>query len=187
MKTKLKIHTWPEKILQKKCKRVEEATKQIKDLFDEMLLLMRMNKGMGLAANQAGLNLSLIVIEFQGRVFKLINPRITKKEGSVCYSEGCLSFPGLELDIKRYNKIWISALNDSGEQVNFKTEGFLSVIFQHEIDHTNGTTFIDRISFLQRLKISPQLKLIARKSRKQKESSLENSKKTTSETSELRN
>jgi len=186
METKLRIHTWPEKVLQRKCRRVEGVTNEIKDLLDEMFLLMRINKGMGLAANQAGLNLSLIVIEAHGRVFKLINPRITRKEGSVCFSEGCLSFPGLELDIKRYNKIWISALNENEEQVNFKTEGFLSVIFQHEIDHINGTTFIDRISFLQRLKVSPQLKLIARKSKKQKKKSLENSKKTTSETSKTK-
>ena len=161
-KTKLRIHIWPEKILRKKCRKVEKADAKIKSLLEEMLSLMRVSGGAGLAANQAGLDLSLIVIEVEKHTFKLVNPRITRKEGSISFFEGCLSFPGLELKIERANKVWISAMNEEGESVEIKAEGFLAVVFQHEIDHIEGVVFVDRISFWQRLKAYPGLRKIIR-------------------------
>jgi len=80
-KIKLKIYTWPEKILRKKCKRVKKVDDKIRGFFDEMLSLMRVNAGVGLAANQAGLDLKLIVIETNEELLKLVNPRIVKGEG----------------------------------------------------------------------------------------------------------
>ncbi len=163
-KTKLRIHIWPEKILRKKCRKVERVDSDIKRLLDEMLLLMRFSGGVGLAANQAGLDLSLLVIEVENHTFKIVNPRIIKKEGSISFIEGCLSFPGLELEIKRANKVWILAQDEEGKSVEIKAEGFLAVIFQHEIDHIEGIVFIDRISFWQRIKAEFKLrKIIAKK------------------------
>lgn len=162
-KTKLRIHTWPEKILRKKCRKVEKVDDKVKHLLDELILLMRISGGVGLAANQAGLDLCLLVIETGSHTFKLVNPRIVKKEGSTSFSEGCLSFPGLELEIKRANKVWVLAQNQEGERVEIEAEGFLAVIFQHEIDHVEGVVFIDRISFWQRLKAEFKLREIIRK------------------------
>ena len=167
-KTKLRIHIWPERILREKCRKVEKVDAKIKYLLGEMLSLMRVNGGVGLAANQAGLDLNLIVIEAENYTFKLVNPRIVRKEGSISFFEGCLSFPGLELKIKRANKVWISAQDEEGESIKIKAEGFLAVIFQHEIDHIEGVVFIDRISFWQRLKAYPRLrKIIRRKGKKE--------------------
>jgi len=165
-KTKLRIHTWPEKILKKKCKKVEKVNDRIRELLDEMLSLMRVNSGVGLAANQAGLDLNLIVIEFEGNVYKLVNPRVVKAEGLICFREGCLSFPGLEVDVKRHKKILVKALDEKGSPLNLDAEDVLAVILQHEIDHIRGVVFIDRISLWQRLKSLPKLRAIKKISRR---------------------
>jgi peptide deformylase len=138
-----------------------------------MLSLMRISGGVGLAATQAGLDLSLLVVEIEGRIFKLVNPVITKSEGSITFLEGCLSFPGLELEVRRANKVWIKTLDEEGRSLEITAEGFLAVVFQHEIDHVEGVVFIDRISFWQRLKAHNRLRKIIRKTkdevRKQRE------------------
>lgn len=163
--TKLRIHTWPEEILKKECKRVGEVDDAIRAYFKEMIALMRVSGGVGLAANQAGLDLSLIVIEYQDRIFRLVNPRIIRGEGSISFIEGCLSFPGLEVEVRRSEKVWVRALDEKGASVVLEADGFLAIVFQHEIDHINGIPFIERISFWQRLKITPKLKLIIRRTK----------------------
>lgn len=156
----LRIRTWPDNLLKKKCRPVEVVDGSIRRLLDEMLFLMRENKGVGLAANQAGLNLRLIVIEDRGKVIKLVNPKIIKKEGRINFLEGCLSFPGIELKVKRAKKVWVSSLNENGETMDYEAEGLLAVIFQHEIDHINGVSFIEKVSLLEKMKIRPLLKKI---------------------------
>ncbi len=163
--TKLRIHTWPEKILRKKCQEVKVVDDSVRAKLSEILALMRVADGMGLAGNQAGLDLSLVVVEVKDQVFKLVNPQIIKQEGLISFAEGCLSFPGLELEIKRANKIWISALNEKGQAVEIEAEGLVSVIFQHEIDHIQGRLFIERVSFFKKLQIMPKLRLIARRTK----------------------
>ncbi len=156
----LRIRTWPDNLLKKKCREVEVVDGSIRRLLDEMHFLVQENKGVGLAANQAGLDLKLIVIEDRDEVIKLVNPKIIKKEGRMTFLEGCLSFPGIELKVKRAKKVWVSSLNEKGEAVNYEAEGLLAVIFQHEIDHINGISFIDKVSFLEKIKIRPLLKKI---------------------------
>jgi peptide deformylase len=160
MKTKLKIHKWPDRILTKQSAKIEKPGQDTKDILDQMYILMKASGGVGLAANQVGLAMQLIVIEAGGEIYKLINPKITKREGSITLQEGCLSFPGIELEVKRSHKVFIEALDQKGKSVSLKPEGVLAVVFQHEIDHINGVTFIDRVSFWQRLKISSKLKKI---------------------------
>lgn len=160
--TKLRIHTWPDKILKKKCSAVKKVNADTRRILDEMYDLMLQQNGVGLAANQAGLDLQLIVIQVKDRLFRLINPRIIKKQGKVVFSEGCLSFPNLELKIERFEHVWISALNEDGEKVDLEAEGILAVIFQHEIDHINGISFIERVPFLQRVLVRSKLKKIVR-------------------------
>jgi peptide deformylase len=160
MKTKLKIHKWPDRILTKQSAKIEKPDQDIKEILDQMYILMKASGGVGLAANQVGLAMQLIVIEAGGEIYKLINPKITKREGSITLQEGCLSFPGIELEVKRSHKVFIEALDQKGKSVSLKPEGVLAVVFQHEIDHINGVTFIDRVSFWQRLKISSKLKKI---------------------------
>jgi len=161
-KTKLRIHTWPEGVLRKKCRKVDKVDEKVRCLLDEMLSLMRVCGGGGLAGNQAGLDLNLIVIEVENQIFKLVNPEIIKREDSVIFHEGCLSFPGLELEVKRDKKVWVSALNEEGEPVEIEAQGFLAIVCQHEIDHIKGITFIDRVSFWQKVKAYKKLRKIIR-------------------------
>ncbi|UCC95740.1 MAG: peptide deformylase [Candidatus Omnitrophota bacterium] len=160
---KLRIYTWPEQILRKRCKDVLIVDDETRNILSEMYALMKIHKGIGLAANQAGINLRLIVVEAEDKVFKLVNPQITKREGRIALKEGCLSFPGLELEVKRAKKVWLSALSEKGEPIDIEAEDVLAVAFQHEIDHINGIEFIDRISFWQKFKVLPQLKKIKRR------------------------
>lgn len=159
----LKIHTWPDKILKKKCKKVEHMNANIRALLAQMYILMKENQGVGLAANQAGIDLSLVVIEAEDKVFKLVNPQIAKKEGEAEYEEGCLSFPGLTLKVKRAKRVWVSSWNEEGEPLDIEVEGILAIIFQHEIDHINGITFIDRIPLWRRVRVISRLKELKNK------------------------
>ncbi|UCG35414.1 MAG: peptide deformylase [Candidatus Omnitrophota bacterium] len=160
MEIKLRIHTWPEKILRTKCKDVKEVDDNIRNFLDQMYRLMRVADGIGLAANQAGLDLNLIVVQHQDQVYKLINPKIIKRKGKITFLEGCLSFPALEIEVKRANKVRVAALNEKREAVDIEAEGILAVVLQHEIDHISGIVFIDRIPFWKRIKIKSQLKKI---------------------------
>jgi len=157
-KIKLKIRIWPDPILRKKCRQVKEVSPQVRLLLDKMHYLMKKSDGIGLAATQAGLDLALVVIETEDRLFKLVNPKIVKKEGSLVFEEGCLSFPGLNLNIKRADRVWVTALDEHGGSLDIEAEGILAVVFQHEIDHINGTVFIDRVPFWKKLLIKPVLK-----------------------------
>ena len=160
MQTKLRIYTWPERLLSKKCRKVSVVDDKIRKLFDEMRLLMIEGKGVGIAANQVGIDLQLVVIEFEDKLFKIVNPRILKKEGKVKFLEGCLSFPGLEVEINRAKKIWVSYTNEKNEPVDLELDGIFSIVFQHEIDHLDGILISDKISFWKKMKVAPLLKKI---------------------------
>jgi peptide deformylase len=165
METKLKILTWPNRILRKKCKKVKSIDDKIKKMFNEMRLLLIESKGVGLAANQVGVDLSLALIEIEDKIFKIINPCITKKEGKVKFLEGCLSFPDLEVEVERAKKVWVSYLNEHGEQIDLELDGVLSIIFQHEIDHLNGILITTKLPFLKKLKIAKKLSEIKKKTK----------------------
>lgn len=161
--TKLNIRVWPDPILRKKCKPVEAIDDDIRNALEEMRTLMHIHNGIGLAANQAGLDLQMVVCETRGCLFKLINPKITRLEGEVKFGEGCLSFPGIELDVKRAKKIFVEALDENGKQVKFWVDEVPAIVLQHEIDHVNGIPFIYRVSAWQRLKVSAKLKALKTK------------------------
>jgi peptide deformylase len=161
--TKLKIRVWPDPILRRKCKPVETIDDRVRAALEEMRVLMHIHNGIGLAANQAGLDMHMLVCETRGCLFKLINPQITKFEGEVKFGEGCLSFPGIELDVKRAKKIFIEALDENGKPVEMWVDDVLAIVLQHEIDHINGIPFIYRVSAWQRFKISPKLKKLKAK------------------------
>ena len=157
---KLKIQIYPSPILTRKCSKVEDINFSINKLLDEMSELMKANDGAGLAANQAGVNQAVVVINAPEKIYKLINPRITKKAGKIIFDEGCLSFPELSLSIRRAKEVWVNFQDEQAREVDLKAEGVLAVIFQHEIDHINGISFIERIPFWQRLKIRSKLRKI---------------------------
>jgi len=155
--SKLKIITYPNPLLRKKCQEVKEITEDIKKLSQEMIKIMIENKGIGLAAPQVGIPKRIIIALTNEGPKAFINPKIIKKtKETEIMEEGCLSFPGLFLEIKRWKGVEIEALDGNGNKI--KADGLLARILQHEIDHLDGILFIDRISFWQKLKIKKKLK-----------------------------
>ena len=161
--TKLKIRVWPDSLLRKKCKIVDVIDDDTRALLEQMRVLMRAQNGIGLAANQAGLDASMIVCEHKNRCLKLINPKIVKAQGMQCFKEGCLSFPGIEIDVRRFEKIWVKAQDENGNLVNIEADNILAVVLQHEIDHINGIPFIFRVPFWKRFKLAGKLAAIKNK------------------------
>jgi len=165
---KREIIKYANPILRKKCQEVKAVTPEIKNLGWDMVETMVENEGIGLAAPQVGELKKVIVIypikertieeKAQKRPQIFINPQIIRKSReTIVDEEGCLSFPGLFLKIKRAREVEVEALNEEGKILKIKTEGLPARIFQHEIDHLDGILFIDKISFWQKWKIRKKL------------------------------
>jgi len=154
----LEIKTYPEKILKQKAKRVDEIDAGIKKLIDDMVETLYVKKGAGLAANQVGALKQIAVIDFGEGLTVLINPEILSKNGKLVAAEGCLSFPGLELDIKRPQKILVRYLDKSGKEKKIKAEDLRARVICHELDHLQGKTLLNRVGFFKRIKLKRRLK-----------------------------
>lgn len=116
----------------------------------EMLELMKSSGGIGLAANQVGLDRRVFVMKLKdGREMGFFNPAILYAEGEQLSEEGCLSFPNLFLTIKRYKKITAMFLDNTGKRCIIELEDIDAKCFQHELDHLNGVCFTDGISKLK--------------------------------------
>jgi peptide deformylase len=132
---------------------------------------MYKNDGIGLAANQVNIPLSIMVIDTTSREddqekFKdvLINPTVLAKEGEIKFKEGCLSFPGLQVEVIRAKEITIKAINEHEEEVILNLSGLPAIVFQHEFDHLNGITFLDRLSGIKkRLALEKYQKMLKEK------------------------
>jgi peptide deformylase len=142
----LKILTYPHPFLKKKAQKVKDPqAPEIKTLILDMLETMEKNNGLGLAANQVGQLASVCVIKAEGKTHIFINPRLKSKSWSkiVC-EEGCLSFPGKFIPVKRSKKIKVEAFSKDGVKFVLKAEGLFSRAIQHEVDHLDGILFIEK-------------------------------------------
>ncbi|OGR11853.1 MAG: peptide deformylase [Desulfobacterales bacterium RIFOXYA12_FULL_46_15] len=155
------ILTYPEKSLMQPSAKVESIDDEIRTLITDMGETMFDAPGVGLAAPQVGVNKRVIVYNIHAgnpdddgstNEFKaLINPEILEASGSIISEkEACLSVVDYSADVKRYETVVVKALNIDGNTIEFKADGILSVIMQHEIDHLDGILFINRISVLKR-------------------------------------
>jgi peptide deformylase len=161
-KTVLKIKLYSDPVLRKKAYLVKEITSEQRDILSKMAQLMYENSGIGLAAPQVGINASMIVVDISTGLYKLINPKIIKREGSQAIEEGCLSVPGVCIKVKRAKKILVQAQDEFAKPVTIEAEGLLASVFQHEIDHLRGRLIVDYASFFQRLKIRKKLEELSR-------------------------
>jgi peptide deformylase len=144
----MKILTYPNPILEKKTKRVKKVLDpEIQKLIKNMLAAMDEADGAGLAAPQVGQSLRICTIKCDGDIFALLNPKITSysREKEI-NEEGCLSFPGKFMPIKRSKRVKVRYLDETGKEIKIKAEGLFSRILQHEIDHLDGILFIKRKS-----------------------------------------
>ncbi len=111
----------------------------------DMLALVDKHKGFGLAANQVGHNIQLIVITCGGVRWTMFNPEIERAWGGLAtMTETCLSAPGQQVRLVRHKRVRVSGFNIDGEPVIIKARGILARVYQHEIDHMAGITIQDR-------------------------------------------
>lgn len=130
--------------LRKRCKEVTEVNDRIRGLLDDMMdTLHATQNGAALAANQVGILKRLVVIDYQDTVLKLVNPRIVESSGTQECMEGCLSFPGVFGKTIRPQNVVVSALDENGSELTLKGEGEMAKCFCHELEHLDGTVFLD--------------------------------------------
>lgn len=167
----LKIVKYPDPILRKKTSPVDPADKSLKALCEAMFEVMYAAEGVGLAANQVGLDKRLVVIDCSGgedpeaRLI-LLNPQMLETSGSVEEEEGCLSFPMIRAKAKRSSFARVRAQNLAGKTFEVEGDGLLGKALQHELDHLDGKLFIDRIGLAQKALISGKLKALKAEARK---------------------
>jgi len=164
-----KIITYPDPILRKKAVKVTEFDDQLKELIADMIETMFDAPGAGLAAPQVGVSIQLVVVNVSEgeddedrKALALINPVILDGEGSQVDVEGCLSVVEYSSKVKRFMNIKVKAQNSDGKEIEFDAEEFFARVIQHEVDHLEGTLFIDRISSLKRGLYKKRLKKMLR-------------------------
>lgn len=153
----LDILKYPDPRLAMTSETVAEITSEIRQLAEDMLETMYAAEGVGLAAPQVGKRIRMLVMDphhqdggRHPRVF--INPMLTPEgEAIISTSEGCLSVPlNYRADVPRAKTVHVRALDLNGNAIDEKLEGFPAIVIQHEVDHLEGTLFIDKISHLRR-------------------------------------
>jgi peptide deformylase len=155
----LPIRTAPDSVLKQKAKKVHTVDRSIKKLIRDMLETMHAEPGRaGLAAPQVGVPLRVIVIGLpEEEDIVLINPEIVRRRGERVIAEGCLSVPGYFGEIKRAEAVTVKGRDQNGKEVRLKGEGLLAQALEHEIDHLNGTLYIDHPEVKETLrKVQPE-------------------------------
>jgi peptide deformylase len=130
---------------------VDSFGKYLHELLDDLTDTMRHAPGVGLAAPQIGVALQACVVEVEGRLHELVNPRIARAEGDDRDLEGCLSIPGYAAYVTRRERVWVVAQNRAGRRIRVAGVGYLARAFQHEIDHLHGKLYIDYLESMDEL------------------------------------
>ncbi|OGE86619.1 MAG: peptide deformylase [Candidatus Doudnabacteria bacterium RIFCSPHIGHO2_02_FULL_46_11] len=154
-KHQLKLVTLPAENLREPSEKVKfPLSRDFQRLLAEMLRICRKSKGVGIAAPQVGVNLQVVIINLEHLKvppFPLINPKIQKYSAKkLLLEEGCLSVPGKFAKVERAEKVDVVAYDPKGKKLEFKADGFLAHVIQHEVDHINGMLFVDRLSKAER-------------------------------------
>jgi peptide deformylase len=155
----LKLRIVPDPFLRQKAKRVRFFNASLHRLADNMVETMIFENGVGLAANQVGVLQRVAVIQMpeDEEATVLINPEIVNRKGEREVDEGCLSVPGYRGTLPRFVTIKVKAQDRYGKQVRIKAEGLLAQALEHEVDHLNGTLYIDHLDSHDKLyKIEPE-------------------------------
>lgn len=146
-----RILTADEPILREKTKKVTDFDASLHRLLDDLLETMRDAPGIGLAANQVGVPLQVAVIEIEGKITELVNPKVVRRSGKTVDWEGCLSIPGFVAEVERSTKVTVQARDRNGREYRVKGDELFARALQHEIDHLNGVMYIDYLESLEEL------------------------------------
>ena len=146
----LTIRTYGDPVLKQATKEVDEIDGRVAKLVEDMIDTMHEAPGVGLAANQVGVQRRLFVYDVGDGPQVVINPRIVETSGEWAFEEGCLSVPGLSWTIVRPDKVHLVGLDLHGNQLSIEADEYEGRVFQHEVDHLEGTLLIERLDDDQR-------------------------------------
>lgn len=167
----LPMHYYGDPVLRKQCAKIKEVTPEIRKLAEDMIETMDAYRGIGLAANQVGKLIRIFVLREEkiapngdymlGDAKVYINPVLTSpSQDTEVMFEGCISFPGMHLEVERPLGITVEAFDINGQTFREEIRGYMSRVIMHENDHINGTLFIDRCSKEERQRVEPILRKI---------------------------
>jgi peptide deformylase len=166
---KREIVIYPHEVLKNPTRKVEEIDDGIIRIVNDMWETMYEEGGVGLACNQVGIPLSVVVIDTSvvesapPIKLTLINPEIVASEGKQTYREACLSVPGVSAEVERAYWVKVKALTPKGQEEVFELEGFPAVVVQHEVDHLRGKVFLDRLKGVRRRMALEKYKKVLRR------------------------
>lgn len=159
----LPIITYGDSVLRKKTIKIHKMTDELNKFIDDMFETLNNADGVGLSANQVNVSIDLFIVNIKieddelNEVF--INPTITDySDDKSYYKEGCLSFPHLQEEVQRSNKITIEYLDRNFNHHRKEFDGLIARVIQHEYDHTKGIVFIDKINPIKRKMIAGRVK-----------------------------
>jgi peptide deformylase len=146
---------------------VEDITPEIQQLIDDMIQTMYAAPGIGLAATQVGISLRIFVADTSvghnpSDLITFVNPEFVERDGMQLEEEGCLSVPGFQATVARPSRAVVKGLNREGQEQVIEGIGLLARCFQHEMDHLDGTVFVDRLRGLQKDLIVRKIKKLSR-------------------------
>lgn len=155
----LEILKYPNPQLRRKAEPIEQVDDEIRQLIDDMIDTMYDDDGVGLAATQVGVIKQLIVLDVGEGPVAYLNPEIIGTgEETAPMEEGCLSVPGVRIDITRPTEITVKVMDVDNQAKTIEASGMLARVLQHEIDHLNGLLIIDHASSIQRTMIKSRLR-----------------------------
>ncbi|MCP5057808.1 MAG: peptide deformylase [bacterium] len=148
---------FPDPSLKRLSAPVEDVTEELRELAADMIEVMYDEPGIGLAAPQVGEAIRMVVMDTEWTeegndrdAQVVINPEILEREGSVLWTEGCLSVPDFQAEVERAARVKVRYIDLEGNEHVEECDDLRAVCFQHEIDHLDGVLFVDRISRLKR-------------------------------------
>ncbi|MBR0279931.1 MAG: peptide deformylase [Synergistaceae bacterium] len=146
----LEIRKYPDPVLKKISEPVTVFDEALADFVKVLFASMRVHDGVGLAAPQVGVLKKIAVVEYEGKSYVLINPKVIEQKGIQEGEEGCLSFPGIYANVVRPQWVKIETHDLNGNIHTYEGEGYTARAFLHEMDHLSGKLFIDYLSNLKR-------------------------------------
>jgi peptide deformylase len=144
------IRQYGDPVLRQRTREVEEIDGSVAKLVEDLIETMYDAPGVGLAANQIGVQRRLFVYDVGEGARSIINPRIVETSGEWSYDEGCLSVPGLSWSIVRPDRVHLVGLDLDGNEVSIEADTLEARCFQHELDHLDGILLVERLDDDQR-------------------------------------
>ena len=143
--TTFAIRQYGDPVLRQPTKAIEEIDGRVAKLAEDMIETMYEAPGVGLAANQVGVQRRLFVYDVGDGPIVIVNPTIVESSGEWTYQEGCLSVPGLSWPIVRPGSVHLTGYDLDGNELSIEADEFEGRVFQHELDHLDGILLVERL------------------------------------------